>query len=184
MRRLLISSLVSLVWVVPALAQGAPQDQTMAPNVEQEMSVPKAAPETVAPKADQETVAPKGDRETAAPKTSRSTVGSATTQDDDKIISELVRSIEHSVQTELAHSGYTDIQMVPTSFLVRAKNSDGQTVMLELSPDSLAALRDTPSDQQDDSDSAPSVRPDGPSGRADAPSGQPPVNFPGANAAE
>jgi hypothetical protein len=36
----------------------------------------------------------------------------------------------------LQKSGYTDIRVAPTSFMVRAKDSDGNTVVMSISPDS------------------------------------------------
>ena len=96
MRSLLISTIMSLVWVISALAQDAPENQSAAPNA---------------------------------------------AQDHDDILSQGLQSIQRSVQASLTQAGFTDIQMVPTSFLVRAKDPDGNPVMMVLSPDSIAELK-------------------------------------------
>ena len=40
----------------------------------------------------------------------------------------------------LQKSGYTDIRLAPTSFVIRAKDSDGNPVVMSISPDSFAEL--------------------------------------------
>jgi sporulation protein YlmC with PRC-barrel domain len=40
----------------------------------------------------------------------------------------------------LQKSGYTDIRVAPTSFMVRAKDSDGNPVVMSISPDSFTEL--------------------------------------------
>jgi sporulation protein YlmC with PRC-barrel domain len=42
----------------------------------------------------------------------------------------------------LQKSGYTDIRLAPTSFMVRAKDSDGNPVMMSISPDSFTEVTD------------------------------------------
>jgi hypothetical protein len=96
MRRLLISTFVSLVLVAPALAQDAPKDRAAGPNAAE----------------DQDTL-------------------------------ELgVQSIQRSIHARLALAGFTNIEMVPTSYLVRAKDRGGKPVMLMLSPDAIAELKE------------------------------------------
>src|ERR1700680_5156058 len=133
MRRLFISTFVSLAWVVPALAQDSLQNQTAVPNTA-----------------------------TAAPNTA---------QDQNDTLSQGAQSIERSVQAHLALAGFTEIQMVPTSFLVRAKDPNGKTVMLVLSPDSIAELQEGLSGHGGGQDGSPS---------SEAPSGQAPATSPGA----
>ena len=58
-----------------------------------------------------------------------------------------VQTIEHSVQARLGSAGYTEIEMVPTSFLVRAKDPDGNPVILAIGPEAIAAPADAGSDQ-------------------------------------
>jgi hypothetical protein len=61
------------------------------------------------------------------------------------------QSVEDGLRTRLAHAGFTDIEMLPTSFLVRAKDANGNPVMLVLSPGSAAEFMQggTPEDQDD-----------------------------------
>ena len=42
----------------------------------------------------------------------------------------------------LQKSGYTDIRLAPTSFMVRAKDADGNPVMMSISPDSFTEVTD------------------------------------------
>ena len=90
-----------------------------------------------------------------------------------------LRSIEGSIQMRLALAGFTDIAMVPTSFLVRAKDRDGKPVMLMLSPDGIADLNAV-----NDQDSGPTGQDSGQdeSPRSETPQARP--AFPGANDAE
>jgi hypothetical protein len=78
-------------------------------------------------------------------------------QEQDEELKQAVQSIERSVQTQLALEGFTNIQMIPTSFLIRAKDRDGNPVMLMLGPDSVGKLNEavpgkpnTPDDKSDD----------------------------------
>jgi len=50
------------------------------------------------------------------------------------------QSIGQSVRSSLARAGYKDIQMVPDSFVVRAKDPNGASVMMVLSPDSITVM--------------------------------------------
>jgi hypothetical protein len=89
MRKLLMSTLLSLAWTVPVLAQDAPQAQPAAPN---------AAPNQSDP------------------------------------LKDATQAIQQLVQARLASAGYTDIQMVPNSFLIIAKDRDGRPVTMMASP--------------------------------------------------
>ena len=42
----------------------------------------------------------------------------------------------------LQKSGYTDIRLAPTAFMVRAKDADGNPVMMSISPDSFTEVTD------------------------------------------
>ncbi len=44
------------------------------------------------------------------------------------------------MRDDLAKAGFTDIQIMPSSFLVRAKDSAGNPVMMVINPDSVAAV--------------------------------------------
>jgi hypothetical protein len=120
MRRLIISTLISLVWAFPALAQDASPDQSAAPNSAQSQSDP---------------------------------------------LTEVIQSLQKSIQTQLAHAGFTDIQIVPTSFLISAKDRDGHSVTIMASPNSITEMGqgdkgDKGEEQDDDSSNVPSGHPD------------------------
>jgi hypothetical protein len=48
--------------------------------------------------------------------------------------------ISQKLRGDLAKAGFTDIKIMPESFLVRAKDSRGNPVMLVMNADSVAAL--------------------------------------------
>jgi len=50
------------------------------------------------------------------------------------------QTIQQQVQNNLQQAGFTDIQIVPSSFLVRAKDKAGNPVMMVISPDSVTAV--------------------------------------------
>jgi hypothetical protein len=107
MRKLLVSTVVSLAWVVPALAQEAPGQAAV-----------------------------------------------------------VNQSFEQRVQQRLTQAGFSNIEMVPTSVLIRALDRDGNPVMLSLSPDSLAELLAVPGGQDDGSGNHTPSRPPATTGRS------------------
>jgi hypothetical protein len=52
--------------------------------------------------------------------------------------------VRQQVQKNLQQAGFTDIQIMPSSFLVRAKDKDGNPVMMVLNPDSMTAVTEIP----------------------------------------
>jgi hypothetical protein len=50
------------------------------------------------------------------------------------------QSIRQQVQNNLTQAGYTDIKIMPESFLVRAKDKSGNPVMMVINPDSITAV--------------------------------------------
>ena len=48
--------------------------------------------------------------------------------------------VQQQVQNNLRQAGFTDIQIVPSSFLVRAKDKAGNPVMMVITPDSVTAV--------------------------------------------
>ena len=48
--------------------------------------------------------------------------------------------IGQALRTDLSKAGYTDITIMPTSFMVRAKDSQGNPVTMVISPDSVTAI--------------------------------------------
>ena len=108
MRKLLVFTVISLAWVLPALAQDAPSQAAAAASA-------------------------------------------AHGQQD--VVNQGVQSFEQKVQQRLTRAGFSNIEIVPTSILVRATDRDGNPVMLALSPDSLTELLEVPGGQTDGSSS-------------------------------
>jgi hypothetical protein len=48
--------------------------------------------------------------------------------------------ISQKLRSNLAKAGFTDITIMPSSFLVRAKDSEGNPVMMVINPDSLTEV--------------------------------------------
>ena len=67
------------------------------------------------------------------------------------------QAIQQQVQNNLRQAGFTDIQIMPSSFLVRAKDSAGNPVMMVINPDSVTAVTEIT----------------GPTGTSPAPQGKP-----------
>ncbi len=49
-------------------------------------------------------------------------------------------SIRQNLKRDLAKNGYSDVQVMPTSFFVRAKDKNGQRVMMMIGPDSVTMI--------------------------------------------
>jgi hypothetical protein len=62
--------------------------------------------------------------------------------------SQSTQSIEKALRNQLASAGLTDIEMVPTSFVVRAKAADGNPVVLLLYPNSDSEWQVSPLDDE------------------------------------
>ena len=54
--------------------------------------------------------------------------------------------IGSALRAELTKAGYSDINIMPTSFMVRAKDSQGNPVMMVISPDSVTAIEQESAD--------------------------------------
>ena len=80
------------------------------------------------------------------------------------------QSIQRQVRSNLEQAGFTDIKIMPESFLVRAKDKSGNTVMMVMNPDSVTAV-------EIDSGKSGSTTTGSASGRGT--SGQPSGNSPG-----
>ncbi len=115
MRKLLMSTLVSLLWVVPAMAHFA-----------REKGKPPVAQHQAAP-----TPKSKPDQQQNGMK--------------------LSQPIEQSLRNQLGGAGFTDIEMIPLSFAVRAKDADGNAVWLMLSADGILQGQIGPQDGHDKS---------------------------------
>jgi hypothetical protein len=114
MRKLLMSTLLSLAWIVPALAQDAPKDHPVAPNVTPDQTDP---------------------------------------------LKDATQAIQQLIQARLASAGFTDIQMVPNSFLISARDRDGHPVTMMAAPSDIPALGNGGPDQDDGADDMPSGHP-------------------------
>ena len=57
------------------------------------------------------------------------------------------QSIGQNIRSDLARAGYRDIQMVPDSFVVRAKDPTGVSVMMVLSPNSITVVTEAAPDE-------------------------------------
>jgi len=68
--------------------------------------------------------------------------------------SQTTQSIEKTLRNQLVSAGLTDIEMVPTSFVVRAKAANGNPIVLLLYPDSDSEWQVSPLDD-DHSTSSP-----------------------------
>ncbi len=54
------------------------------------------------------------------------------------------QAVQQHVRQNLQQAGFTDIQLMPSSFLVRAKDKDGNPVMMVINPDSITAVTRLP----------------------------------------
>jgi hypothetical protein len=121
MRLLLIPTLAFVACAMPALAQDAPK-QALAPDAAKQAQTQEAA--------EQKATLP------------------AVVQSQNEALVRSTQAIEQNVQARLGRAGYTDVEMIPTSFLVRAKDPDGNPVMLVLGPETLTGSNDAVSDQE------------------------------------
>ncbi len=48
--------------------------------------------------------------------------------------------VQQKIHNEMSQAGFTDIHVMPQSFLVRAKDSSGNPVMMVINPDSITAV--------------------------------------------
>ncbi len=54
------------------------------------------------------------------------------------------QALQQQVRENLQQAGFTDIKMMPSSFLVRAKDKQGNPVMMVINPDSVTAVTEIP----------------------------------------
>ena len=67
-----------------------------------------------------------------------------------------LQALPAQLQKTLEEAGLRDIQIVPNSFLVRAKDHDGNPVMMVVNPDSIMAVTEIPSTTGSDTSTLPS----------------------------
>jgi hypothetical protein len=65
------------------------------------------------------------------------------------------------MESDLKQAGFTDIRVVPESFLIRATNKDGHPVMMMITPDSFTEITHTGSGTTEKSGSSTSPAPSG-----------------------
>jgi len=58
-------------------------------------------------------------------------------------------SIRTQLQSMLQNQGYSDVRVIPSSFLVRAKDKDGNPVLMSVSPDSITEVAEVGSQRAD-----------------------------------
>jgi len=56
------------------------------------------------------------------------------------------QNISQELQQKLTDAGYTEIKIVPRSFIVTGKNKQGQEVMMRITPNSVTMLTEVPMD--------------------------------------
>jgi hypothetical protein len=61
--------------------------------------------------------------------------------------------VSSRLRQDLSKAGFTDISLMPTSFLVRAKDSQGNPVMMVINPDSISAMTTSTNGQQSEMNS-------------------------------
>lgn len=54
------------------------------------------------------------------------------------------QNLPQAVRQQLTGAGFTEVQIIPSSFLVSAKNKDGNRVMMRIGPDSMTMLTEVP----------------------------------------
>ena len=74
------------------------------------------------------------------PNNGNATTANQTTNTKDQAASS--QRLGTKLQNMLEKSGYTDIRVAPTSFMVHAKNSDGNPVVMSFSPDTFTEVTD------------------------------------------
>jgi hypothetical protein len=68
--------------------------------------------------------------------------------------------LPNQVKSDLQQAGFSDVQVVPQSFLVRAKDKDGQPVMMLISGDTIMAVSGYPKEGAGTTGSGASSEPD------------------------
>jgi hypothetical protein len=58
------------------------------------------------------------------------------------------QSVRNQVKNNLEQAGFTDIQIVPSSFLVKAKDKNGNPVMMFINPDSMTSVTEISDSQR------------------------------------
>jgi len=70
--------------------------------------------------------------------------GTATPPAANKASAQSTQSIPQELRQKLTADGYTEVKIMPSSFLVSAKNKGGDPVMMRIGPDSMTVLTEQP----------------------------------------
>lgn len=90
--------------------------------------------------------------DTSASQDSSSTSSTVTSQQDQSG----KMNVKQEVQASLSKQGYTDVSVMPSSFLVHAKDSKGRPVAMVIGPDSVTTVTELPPPSMSGSTSDPS----------------------------
>jgi hypothetical protein len=93
-----------------------------------------------------QTGSPAGAAESSAPHTSAPAPSSsnAATAQPNSTSAAANEPLRQQVRDNLTRAGFTDIKIMPTSFLVRAKDQSGNPVMMVMNPDSFSEVTTLP----------------------------------------
>jgi hypothetical protein len=67
----------------------------------------------------------------------------------------MIQTLSHKIRDELTAKGFSDLKILPTSFVVAAKDQTGKPVVLVIKPNSAAVIRPMPGVPDGNSDVAP-----------------------------
>jgi hypothetical protein len=70
--------------------------------------------------------------------------GTATPAATSKTSAQGTQNIPQELRQKLTADGYTEVKIMPSSFLVSAKNKSGEPVMMRIGPDSMTVLTEEP----------------------------------------
>jgi hypothetical protein len=62
-------------------------------------------------------------------------------------LKDAIQSLQQTIRAQLAAAGFTDVKMLPTSFLISAKDRDGHVITMMASSSSIANFRQVDQDQ-------------------------------------
>ncbi len=124
--RILAIAAASLMMTLPALAQNSASPQA------------QQNPATNVPQAQQN------------PSVSSSNSPEAQNSQTQTQNSQTVSKISQQIKSNLERAGFRDIEMMPSSFIVRARDQNNNPVMMVISPDSMTAITQTGKTNSDD----------------------------------
>jgi hypothetical protein len=84
------------------------------------------------------------------------TQNSTTSQANSAVQSQSNQNIPQEIKQKLASDGFTDVKVVPGSFLVSAKDKQGDPVMMVIGPHSMTILTELPGSNSSTTGSNPS----------------------------